>query len=404
MGALGDPRRRVRVLFAGLVAVLAALILLGGAAAADDDTIVLTNGDKISGVDEGHDTDNRVVARFTDTGNTTCDLGDPSGRYSADIDWGDGTDASSGSFACETEDNEATGTIDVLGSHTYADSGEYKISVTVIDNKDETAVGPEQTDTASINDVEIDARGADPISGAEGQTLNVTAFFEDFNAAGFDSGLSALIDWGDGHTSKGVVKAAEPCECDYNVVVTGSHVFDAPIPASAKYEVTVTLLDDGGSQASQKTTASIADAELSAGAPKQLMATAYVPFSGVVASFHDAAGAQAAAADFKATIQWGDGSSSLGTVKRSGVGAFDVSGSHTYSSPGSRSLTIKVNDEEGASATMRATMRVAAGPRFLPFAGQPRTPPSPVLPIGLLPFGLLALGGAGSVALRFRRR
>jgi hypothetical protein len=363
--------------------------------------ITLLPGDRVT-QDEGKPNDDAVVARFTDSGNPQCDLED---RYSVQIDWGDGSPADTDvGLSCLPVKEVPTYT--VTGSHTYADSGSFDIKVEVTDTADkpEVTAGPAQTDTATIDDIEIDARGADPISGVEGQALTVTAFFDDFNASGFDSGLSALIDWGDGHTSKGVVKSAEPCDCDYNVVVTGSHVFDAPIPASAKYEVTVTLLDDGGSQASQKTTASIADAELSAGAPKQLMATAYVPFSGVVASFHDAAGAQAAAADFKATIQWGDGSSSLGTVKRSGVGAFDVSGSHTYSSPGSRSLTIKVNDEEGASAIMRATIRVGAGPRFLPFAGQPRTPPSPVLPIGLLPFGLLALGGAGSVALRFRRR
>jgi hypothetical protein len=197
---------------------------------------------------------------------------------------------------------------------------------------------------------------------------------------------------------------AASCECDYNVIVTGNHVFDAAIPPSAEYEVTVTIEDDGGSQASQSTTASIADARLTPGTPRHLEATAGAPFSGAVAGFRDAAGPQATGADFKATIQWGDGSISPGTLKRTGAGAFDVLGSHTYSSAGTRSLTIKVKDEEGASATMHATIEVSAGPRFLPFSGRPRTPASPDFPITLVPVGLLALGGAGSLAVRLRRR
>src|SRR4029077_20172956 len=52
-------------------------------------------------------------------------------------------------------------------------------------------------------------------------------------------------------------------------------------------------------------------------------------FTGVVATFTDSRdGAQAA--DFTATIDWGDGSSSAGTIAVDANGGFDVTGTHTF--------------------------------------------------------------------------
>src|SRR5205807_5133084 len=48
-----------------------------------------------------------------------------------------------------------------------------------------------------------------------------------------------------------------------------------------------------------------------------------------VATFTDPDQASTAA-EYSATIDWGDGSSSSGTVAQTGPGSFDVRGSHTY--------------------------------------------------------------------------
>ena len=58
----------------------------------------------------------------------------------------------------------------------------------------------------------------------------------------------------------------------------------------------------------------------------------------------------AAPSDFSATIDWGDGRSSAGTISPRADG-FTVSGTHTYSTAGSYPTTITLRDIGGASAT-----------------------------------------------------
>jgi hypothetical protein len=162
----------------------------------------------------------------------------------------------------------------------------------------------------------------------------------------------------------------------------------------------VTLHDSGDIQVSSKLKANIADAALTAGAAKSFVAPAAQSASQVVASFTDAAGAQAAVADFTASINWGDNTTSAGTVTKTADGKFDVSGSHTYATAGSKSLTIKVDDEEGQTVSMTATATVPA----LPTTGQPQMPvqPStPLVPLLGLVFGLaIAVGGSGLIVAR----
>jgi len=74
-------------------------------------------------------------------------------------------------------------------------------------------------------------------------------------------------------------------------------------------------------------------------------------FSGVVADLTDA-NSSATTADFTATINWGDGSSSAGTASGPTGGPFTVSGSHTYSSTGPESISVTVNDDGGSTTSL----------------------------------------------------
>ena len=78
----------------------------------------------------------------------------------------------------------------------------------------------------------------------------------------------------------------------------------------------------------------------------------------MIASFSDA-NPNASAADFSATISWGDGSSSAGTVRANGWGGFDISGDHTFSQSGDYALTTNSagndNVAEGHFALFNAT-------------------------------------------------
>jgi hypothetical protein len=84
---------------------------------------------------------------------------------------------------------------------------------------------------------------------------------------------------------------------------------------------------------------------------------------------------------------------------------FDVSGSHTYASAGTRTVVITVADEEGQKLTLSATATVAAAPVVLPLTGQPKVPVAPVSPLLALVLALMGLAGgiAGIMSRRLAR-
>jgi PKD repeat protein len=71
-------------------------------------------------------------------------------------------------------------------------------------------------------------------------------------------------------------------------------------------------------------------------------------FNGTVANLHDGNPA-APLSDFTATIDWGDGSTSSGTVSGSG-GDYTIAGGHTYASTGYFDVNVHVADEGGSTA------------------------------------------------------
>src|SRR5262249_23716514 len=135
----------------------------------------------------------------------------------------------------------------------------------------------------------------------------------------------------------------------------------------------VTITDTGGSTASANGSATIADAPLTGVTPPPVVTVAEgVLFSGNVAVYNDA-NPNAPAAEFRATIDWGDESpQTAGTVTKSGT-SFLVSGSHTYAdslpigAPGSGvpgpqngtyPITIYVTDAGGSQLNLTNTATV----------------------------------------------
>ncbi len=112
-------------------------------------------------------------------------------------------------------------------------------------------------------------------------------------------------------------------------------------------------------------------------------------FTGTVATFVDS-DPGGLAGDYIATIKWGDGSTSIGTIQPdpSGTG-FDVVGSHTYSRHGRVTLNITIQSANGAGVKLTNPVTVALPaaspvPASLTGAGGV-TPPAP--------FALSTLGG-----------
>jgi hypothetical protein len=125
--------------------------------------------------------------------------------------------------------------------------------------------------------------------------------------------------------------------------------------------VTVTNPPAGGGT-SNALNLTVTDAPLNVTA-SALTATGSAPFSGVVGMFTDTGGSEPAGS-YTALINWGDGSSSPGTVVAAGNG-FNVIGSHTYLSASvgtPYTTTVTVTDEGGSTASGNGSAAVAHAP------------------------------------------
>lgn len=87
-------------------------------------------------------------------------------------------------------------------------------------------------------------------------------------------------------------------------------------------------------------------------------------FSKTVASFVTSLTGEKAR-DFRATVDWGDGTTGIGTIKAAkGKGKFTVTGKHAYKDGLSQEeATIKITGPEGSSAQARTVVRIG-GARF----------------------------------------
>jgi Beta-propeller repeat len=194
-----------------------------------------------------------------------------------------------------------------------------------------------------------------PITATEGapfQALVVT--FDDPRPSATAANFTALIAWGDGTTSAGTV-AVDPTRPGH-FLVSGAHTYTED---GAKHvTVSVTSTTDGA-------TSSAAHDILVADAPITVVGASVgavegASFSGRVATVNDA-NAFATAGDFSATIDWGDGTSSSGSVvaDSSFTGQFAVNGDHLYKHAGAFPVRIAVADAGGSQGNTTAALTVA---------------------------------------------
>ncbi len=276
-----------------------------------------------------------TVATFTDA--------DPNAMatdYTATIVWGDG------STSAGTVSANGSGGFAVSGSHTYAEEGTFPVAVTIADAGGSNA---SSTAAATIADAPLAATRL-AIGGFEGKSFSGNvATFTDGDPNGAVSDYTATIDWGDGSTSAGTVSA----NGSGGFAVSGSHTY----AEEGIFNVTVTVADAGGSNASSAAAATIADAPLAAtGLTFSSMEGASL--TGNVATFTDA-DPNGVPSDYTATIDWGDGSTSTGTVAAATSGGFAVTGSHSYAEEGSYPITVQIADVGGSAASARGAANVA---------------------------------------------
>ncbi len=291
---------------------------------------------------QDEDTGAVVVATFKDA-NPKPDITD----FSAKIDWGDKSDPTDGAIG-EPKD----GRFPVNGSHVYAKTGQFTITITVTDKggskkttESKALVGPPVLEATS--------RAVEGIEGASTGDVMV-ATFTDRNSDAKADDLHASIDWGDGSKSDGTVTQRSEEE-DFQV--TGSHTF----AEEGTYKVKVTIGDKAGHSAGAEGKATLTDAALAATGTTLSAFQNVDTGSVVVASFKDA-NPSPDAKDFSATIDWGDGSSGSSGAISAGGGKFNVKGSHTYGKTGSFIITVTASDAGGSSGTAKTAATVTLAP------------------------------------------
>lgn len=124
------------------------------------------------------------------------------------------------------------------------------------------------------------------------------------------------------------------------------------------FPATIAAIDANGCSASIAYTIAVADAAL-AGTPVTILFAPASAYSGPVATFHDSNTA-APASDFTATIDWGDGNTTAGTIASNGGGNFTVSGTHLYSANGPFTVTVAIADAGGSTVTVTSSAALSA--------------------------------------------
>jgi hypothetical protein len=310
-----------------------------------DAPIHLTAQSVPNGVEQA-DSGLQTLAIFTDD-NPNGQIGD----YSATVIWEEGQSAESASIV-ETGPHQWA----VQGSHFWQEEGVYSVHVEVQDQGGST----DSVDTPVwVYDAPLSVLAAGGTLGSiEGQPLSnvLLATFSDAADEGDVTEYTATINWGDGTSSAGQVA---PQAGGYTV--TGSHAY----AGDGHYTATVQVQDIGGSVGLIAADVTIAEASLTLQA-SAVSALAGVPTGSVVVGTLTDANSLALASDFTATVEWGDDTSSPGTVEANDDGTFAVRGSHTYDATGSYALLVNVQEVDGGtSASDSASVTVIIAPLTL---------------------------------------
>src|SRR5580693_4626427 len=348
----------------------AAFVVSGQHTYADEGsfTVTVTISDVSPGTGTATATDTATVSEADSLSGTPV-------HFSATIDWGDAT-TSAGTVS------GGSGHFQVSGTHTYAGPGTFTVTVTLSDDKPGTATA-QVTSTARV--ASGLAVSAVSFSTPEHAVFNGTvATFSDSDTTRTPAGFTAVIDWGDGTApTAGTVSGGSG-----SFTVSGQHTYQDE--RTATFTVSVSEVAPPMATASSTATATVTEADGLSGTGAAISAVATQPFTGLVASFHDTDAANTPS-DFTATINWGDGNSSAGTVA-GGAGNFTVSGTHTYATSGTFTVTVTLTDDAPGTASATATGTASVG--MAPVAAIPALGWRGLLLLGVI------LGGAGLWVLR----
>jgi uncharacterized repeat protein (TIGR01451 family) len=217
--------------------------------------------------------------------------------------------------------------------------------------------------TAGVADVPLIAGAFTPAQAVEGKPVtNAVLFhFSDANPLAAASDFTATVIWGDGKSNVSndggntVSVVANP---NGGFDVLGSHTYAEEL-TQATYSVKVS--DRGGAAPLNAGTSSfsVADAPLTGmgNALTGLKADPRPP-GVVVAAFNDLGGSESVS-EYYATIQWGDGSQSTGSIYAvPNTNSFIVEGQHAYAAAGVFTIIVLVNHDTAPTLQIRSTASI----------------------------------------------
>jgi hypothetical protein len=168
--------------------------------------------------------------------------------------------------------------------------------------------------------------------------------------------------------------------------VYGDHLYTR----TGTYNVQFAINDVGGSSASASSTLTVGDATWVASSDL-LWETQGRAFTAAVASFLYE-NPTAPASIFTASIAWGDGATSAGTIQPNGNGSFTVVGNHTYSQAGTYTVHVGLKDIYGSSLAVDATAYVSAAAQATTATGTRGLTGAAASPTTSDPFAIDSLG------------
>jgi hypothetical protein len=323
----------------------AQLVLQGGVNVSDADNLV-GHGQPTIVADPNQALTDVVVATFTNNPSFTNVPGD----FTVNIDWGDGT-TTAGTLSL----NGSTYT--VTGSHTYASAGNFTISTFMNDDSPDASVGFATTQAGiGFGGTEVLNAAKETVAVPTGTT--VATFVDNSGLASTD--YTAAIDWGDGTTTTGTVSGSSG---SFTVTSASDHTYADE--GNFTEVVTITRTPDSATIAPSGTV-TVAEADVLSASGTNIQGDPGVAFNNVtVATFTDS-NTQNIAGDFLAAIDWGDGTSSTGTIGGAN-GSFTVTGSHTYTQNGQDAIRVSIGEDpsdgqDTASAVASGTAIIGLAP------------------------------------------
>jgi hypothetical protein len=253
--------------------------------------------------------------------------------HSATIDWGDGSTSSA-------TVSELNGSGTVSDSRVYAAPGTYIVTVFLTDDNAGTAVGTTQVVVNAAPTVS--AGGA--YTGVEGAPLTLAGTAHDPDADPLTK--SWVISWsGDPGTGCELANASTltpTVTCNDDALVTAELTVSDGVNAPVASATTITI----GNAAPVVGAVSLPTAPNPTGVPVS-----------VTASFTD----PGANDTHTATIDWGDSSTTSGTVSET-AGSGTVTDSHVYATNGSYTVTVTVTDDNDGHGARSGTVAINGSP------------------------------------------